>query len=87
MGAGVGQIVPLITRNFVFLVGISCLIAVPVASLFMQQWLKLFSYGPGLTVPPFLFSALIVLAITLLTVIFHAMRAAMANPVKGLRSE
>jgi len=87
MGAGVGQIVPMITRNFVLLVGISCLIAVPVASLFMDKWLKLFSYNTGLTVTPFLLSVLIVLGITLLTVIFHSMKAAMANPVKGLRSE
>lgn len=87
MGAGVGQIVPMITRNFVLLVGISCLIAVPVASLFMDKWLKLFSYNTGLTVTPFLLSVLIVLGITLLTVIFHSVRAAMANPVKGLRSE
>jgi putative ABC transport system permease protein len=87
MGAGVGQIVPMITRNFVLLVGISCLIAIPVASIFMNQWLKLFSYNTGLTVMPFLYAALAVLGITLLTVIYHSVRAAMANPVKGLRSE
>ena len=87
MGAGVGQIVPMITRNFVWLVGISCLIAFPVAWYFMTQWLKFFTYSPGLTAAPFLFSALAVLAITLLTVIFHSVRAAVVNPVKGLRSE
>ncbi len=42
MGAGVGQIVTLITRNFVLLVGLSCLIACPIAWLFMDQWLKFF---------------------------------------------
>jgi len=87
MGAGVGQIVPMITRNFLFLVGISCFIAFPVAFLFMDNWLKLFSYNTGLTVTPFLIAALTVLGITLLTVIFHSVRAAVANPVKGLRSE
>jgi putative ABC transport system permease protein len=87
MGAGVGQIVPMITRNFLWLVGISCLIAFPVAFLFMAQWLKLFTYSMGLTAAPFLLSALMVLGITLLTVIFHSVRAAVANPVKGLRSE
>jgi len=87
MGAGVGQIVPMITRNFVLLVGISCLIAIPVASIFMNQWLKLFSYNTGLTPAPFLYSVLGVLGITLLTVIYHSVRAAMANPVNGLRSE
>lgn len=87
MGARVGQIVPMITRNFVLLVGVSCVIAVPVASIFMTRWLKLFSYNTGLTLSPFLLAILTVLVITLLTVVFHSVRAAMANPVKGLRSE
>jgi putative ABC transport system permease protein len=87
MGASVGQIVPLITRNFIFLVGISCFFAFPVAYFFMDKWLKLFSYNTGLAVTPFLFSALTVLLITLLTVIFHAVKAALANPAKSLRTE
>ncbi len=87
MGAGVGQIVPLITRNFVFLVGISCLIAFPVAYIFMDKWLKIFSYNTGLTIAPFLLSALVVLLITLLTVTFHSVKAALANPAQSLRSE
>lgn len=87
MGAGVGQIVPMITSNFVWLVGLSCVIAFPVAAWFMAQWLKLFSYSTGLTAKPFVLSAFTVLGITLLTVIYHSVRAAVANPVKGLRSE
>jgi putative ABC transport system permease protein len=87
MGAGVGQIVPLVTKNFVVLVGISCLIAFPVAYLFMDKWLKIFPYNTGLSLTPFLLSALTVLVITLLTVSFHALKAAVANPVKSLRTE
>jgi putative ABC transport system permease protein len=87
MGAGVGQIVPMITRNFVFLVGISCLFAFPVAYYFMNKWLGLFSYYKRLTVLPFLLSALTVLSITMLTVIFHAVKSAIANPSKSLRAE
>ena len=87
MGAGVGQIVPLVTKNFVVLVGISCLIAFPVAYLFMDKWLKIFPYNTGLSVTPFLLSALAVLVITMLTVSFHALKAAVANPVKSLRTE
>ncbi|HTS44383.1 MAG TPA: ABC transporter permease [Puia sp.] len=87
MGAGIGQIVPLITRNFIFLVVISCFIAFPVAYLFMDKWLKIFPYNTGLRVTPFLLSALTVLLITLLTVIFHAVRAALANPANNLRTE
>ena len=87
MGAGIGQIVPLVTTNFIVLVVISCLIAFPVAYLFMDKWLKIFPYNTGLSVTPFLLSALTVLIITMLTVSFHAIKAAMANPVKSLRTE
>jgi len=87
MGAGFAQIVPLMTTNFILLVGISCLIACPIAAWFMDKWLKLFSYSTGLTVVPFLFSAAAVLVITLATVTFHTVKAATGNPVNGLRSE
>ncbi len=87
MGASVGQLVPLITRNFIALVGLSCIIAFPVAWYFMAKWLKIFPYNTGLSITPFILSALVVLLITMLTVIFHTIRAAVANPVKALRSE
>jgi len=87
MGAGVRQIVPLITSNFILLVGISCLIAFPIAYLFMDKWLKIFPYNTGLTIMPFLLSAMAVLLITMLTVIFHTVKAAVANPAKSLRTE
>jgi putative ABC transport system permease protein len=87
LGAGVGTLVMLITRNFVFLVGISCLFAFPGAYLFMDKWLKEFPYNTGLSALPFLLAALTVLVITMATVIYHTMRAALANPSKSLRSE
>ena len=87
MGANMGQIIPLITRNFVLLVGLSCLIAFPVAWYFMDKWLNIFPYNTGLSAMPFILSAAVVLLITLLTVIFHTMKAALANPVKSLRTE
>jgi len=87
MGANTGQIIPLITRNFVLLVGLSCFIAFPVAWYFMDKWLQIFPYNTGLSVTPFILSAVVVLLITLLTVIFHTMKAALANPVRSLRTE
>ncbi len=87
MGANVSKLVPLIIQNFVALVGLSCLIAFPVAWYFMNNWLKIFPYNTGLSAMPFLLSAVTVLVITLLTVIFHTLRAAVANPVKALRAE
>lgn len=87
MGANISQIIPLITRNFVALVGLSCLIAFPVAWYFMNNWLKIFPYNTGLSVMPFILSAITVLLITMLTVTFHTLRAALANPVKALKTE
>jgi len=87
VGASAGQIVPLIIRNFIALIGLSCLIAFPVAWYFMDKWLKIFTYNTGLAATPFILSACAVLLITLLTVIFHTLKAAMANPVKSLRTE
>ncbi|MEJ7586265.1 MAG: FtsX-like permease family protein [Ferruginibacter sp.] len=87
LGAGMAQIIPLVTKNFVLLVIISCLIAFPIAYLFMDRWLKVFPYNTGLSIAPFLLSAFTVLLITLLTVIFHTLKAAVANPVKSLRTE
>lgn len=87
MGADLQQLVPLITKNFVLLVGLSCIIAFPVAWYFMDKWLKIFPYNTGLSATPFVLSAIVVLAITLLTVVFHTLKAALANPVKSLRTE
>ena len=87
MGAGLREITPLITKSFVLLVGLSCLIAFPVAYYFMNKWLKIFTYNTGLTPMPFLLAAIAVLFITLATVLFHTVRAGLANPVKSLRSE
>ena len=86
MGANVSQLVPLITRNFIALVGLSCLIAFPVAWYFMSNWLQIFPYNTGLGPMPFLLSAMTVLLITFVTVTFHTLRAAVANPVNALRS-
>lgn len=87
MGASVRQIIPLVIKNFVALVGLSCIIAFPVAWYFMAKWLKVFPYNTGLSIAPFILSALVVLFITMLTVIFHTLRAAVANPVRALRTE
>jgi len=87
MGAGLSQLITLITRNFVALVGISCIIAFPVAYFFMDNWLGLFQYKMEFSPMPYLMAAITVLLITFLTVLYHTLRAALANPSKSLRSE
>jgi putative ABC transport system permease protein len=87
MGAGIFQLVSLVVANFMLLVGISCLIAFPVAYYFMNKWLTIFPYNSGLQPSSFIWSALVVLTITLLTVLFHTLKASMANPSTNLRNE
>jgi putative ABC transport system permease protein len=87
MGAGISNIVSLIARNFLILVVVSCVIAFPVAWYFMHNWLLLFPYKTNLPVTTFLFSAGVVLLITAITVGFHTIKAALANPSRSLRIE
>lgn len=87
LGASVVQLWLLLSWDFLLLVGISCLIASPVAWYYLHHWLEGYEYrisiGPGI----FIISGAIAILITLVTVSFQAIRAALANPVKNLRSE
>ena len=87
VGAKVSNIVVLIAKSFMGLIFISCLIAFPLAYFFMWKWLEVFPYKTDLSITTFLFSALLIISITLFTVGFHTIKSAMANPVKGLRTE
>jgi putative ABC transport system permease protein len=87
IGASVNSITVMLTKDFLKLVFISVLIAFPIAWWVMYQWLQGFAYrisiGPGV----FAIAGISIILITLLTVSFQAIKAAMANPVKSLRSE
>jgi ABC-type antimicrobial peptide transport system permease subunit len=87
MGASVAQVWLLLSKDFIFLVLISCVIASPVALYYLHNWLLKYDYrisiGPGV----FILAAVVALAITIVTVSFQAVKAALANPVKSLRSE
>ncbi len=87
LGATVSQLWFLLSKDFVLLVIISCVIASPLALYFLQNWLQKYDYrisiGPGV----FLISAVAAIVITLLTISFQAIKAAITNPVKSLRSE
>jgi putative ABC transport system permease protein len=87
LGASVSQVWVLLSKDFVILVMISCIIASPLALYFLQKWLQKYDYritiGPGV----FIISALAAIVITLITISFQSIKAALANPVKSLRSE
>ena len=87
MGASVSNIVNLLSKDFLKLVGISFLVAAPVAWYFMHQWLKDFAYRVDIGWWIFLIAGATAVLIALFTISFQAIKAAMANPVKSLRSE
>jgi putative ABC transport system permease protein len=87
VGASLFSLWRMLSKDFVFLVIISCFIAIPVAYYFLSEWLKKYEYRTELTWWIFAAAALGALAITLLTVSFQTVKAARMNPVHSLRSE
>ncbi|MEZ4850499.1 MAG: FtsX-like permease family protein [Bacteroidia bacterium] len=87
IGASIKDILVLLTKDFVILVGLATPVAFGAAWYFMKDWLSGFAYYTELKVSTFLFALALVLVITLLTVSYHALRAAKSDPVMALRYE
>ena len=87
MGASVQQIVVMMSAEFVKLVLIAFLIAVPVAYYGMSKWLEGFAYKISIGWFVFVMAGLVALAIALLTISFESIKSAMSNPINSLRSE
>lgn len=87
LGASVGGIVALLSKDFLKLVLIAIVIATPIAWWAMTKWLQDFAYRTNVSVMVFVITASIALGIALLTISFQAIKAAIANPVKSLRTE
>ncbi|MFB3133916.1 MAG: ABC transporter permease [Rhodothermales bacterium] len=87
LGASVGGIVLLLSKDFTRVVLIAFLVACPLAYLAMNQWLDTFAYRIGISWWIFLGAGLATLAIALATVSYQAIRVALADPVKALRYE
>lgn len=87
LGASVGNLWQLLSREFVYLVIISCIMAAPIAWYYLNNWLLNYDYRIAIQWQVFVWAAAGALFITLFTVSFQAIRAALANPVKSLRTE
>jgi putative ABC transport system permease protein len=87
LGASVNGVVRLLSKDFLKLVFISIVIASPVAWYAAHKWLQDFAYKVEISVWIFLIGGFVALAVAFLTVCFQAFKAAMANPVKSLRTE
>jgi len=87
LGASVPSVVMLLSKDFLRLTLIAIVIAFPVAWYFMSKWLEDFAYRIDITWTIFLMAGVGTLIITLVTISFQAIGAAVANPVKSLRTE
>jgi putative ABC transport system permease protein len=87
LGASVGSIVTLLSKDFMKLVVVAILIASPIAWYAMNQWLSDFAYKITIDWWVFLLAGLLAVGVALLTVSFQSIKAALTNPVKSLRSE
>ncbi|HVX49471.1 MAG TPA: FtsX-like permease family protein [Chitinophagaceae bacterium] len=87
LGASVVSITKLLSADFVMLVAVSVLIAVPVAWYAMDKWLQGYTFRISIGWGVFVLASLVALVIALATVSFQSVKAALANPVKSLRTE
>jgi putative ABC transport system permease protein len=87
LGASARGLAGLLSKDFLKLVAISCLIAFPLAWWMMSNWLESYEYRIKLSWTIFFIAGILALLIALITVSFQAIKAAFANPIKSLRSE
>jgi ABC-type antimicrobial peptide transport system permease subunit len=87
IGASVGGIMVMLSRDILKLVIISSVIATPLAWFIMNKWLHEYAYRVNIGGWIFALAAILAICIALITVSFQAIKAALANPVKSLRTE
>lgn len=87
LGSTVPNILFLLSRDYLKLVGIASAIAIPIVWWLIEQWLAGFAFRIGITPLPFIIAAVVTLLIALITVSYQTVKAALANPVDALRYE
>ncbi|PWV45855.1 ABC transporter permease [Chitinophaga sp. S165] len=87
LGASVSGIVAMLSKDFLKLILFAAIIAAPLAWFLMNQWLQNFAYRININWTVFVIALILMAVITMLTISFKAIKAAMSNPVKSLRSE
>jgi ABC-type antimicrobial peptide transport system permease subunit len=87
LGASVVSVVGLLSKEFLALVALSLVVASPLAYFFMEKWLSDFAYRIDIQWTVFALAGILAVVVAFLTVSFQSVKAALANPVKSLRSE
>lgn len=87
LGASVGGIAALFMKDFLWMIVVGAIAAIPVAFLLMRKWLGNYTYRVDITAHPFVLTILILGVASMLLIVLQTLKAAVANPVKSLRSE
>jgi putative ABC transport system permease protein len=87
LGASVTSIVGIMVKEFAVLIGLATVIASPISWYLMHRWLNDFAYRIDMNTWIFLLAGLSAVVIALVTVSYHTIKAALANPIKSLKSE
>ena len=87
LGASVGGVVALLSKDFLKLVLIAFVIASPIAWFVMHKWLEDFAYRIDISAWVFVTAIVLAVVITIVTISFQAIKAALANPINSLRTE
>jgi len=87
VGATVGNVVMMLTKDFLQLIIVAILIAFPLAWWATEKWLDGFAYRARIGAGVYMISAILILVITMITIGYQALKSAFVNPVKSLRSE
>jgi putative ABC transport system permease protein len=87
LGASTWSLAALLSREFITLVLLANVVAIPVVIYFSQQWLQSYAYRMDLNPLIFMFTVIIALAVTVFTISIQTVQAAMSNPIKSLRTE
>ncbi|HNP08342.1 MAG TPA: FtsX-like permease family protein, partial [Cyclobacteriaceae bacterium] len=87
MGASVSHLWTMLSKDFVILVIVSCALAIPISFYFMNSWLGQYEYRTDISWNIFVITGIGAFVVTLLTVSYQAIKAALMNPVKSLKTE
>lgn len=87
LGASIPSILGLLSVEFLKLIGIAFLLAIPISWYFIQNWLQGFAYRTEISPMVFVFTALATIGIVLITISWQTLKAAFKNPVRSIRTE
>ena len=87
LGIKTWQILGLLSKEFVYLIGIAVLISIPASYTLLEKWLEGFAYRVVVEVWPFIVAAVLTLVVSVLTIVYHALKASTINPVETLKCE